>query len=132
MVAGFAAASVSLSTATGGDARSGLPKPRSITSSPARRSSSFSWSVTAKTYGGSDGTRRNSIAPKPAAVALGREPERHVLEPRGLVAWTRHDAAQVLVPDRSVTGPTPSSTLSTARSGVTSAAVPDMNTSSAR
>src|SRR5438105_4319599 len=40
---------------------SGLPKPRSITSSPARRSSSLSWSVCAKTYGGSSVTRRNSI-----------------------------------------------------------------------
>src|SRR5262245_22005964 len=41
---------------------SGLPKPRSMTSSPARRRSSFSLSVTAKTYGGSSGMRRNSTA----------------------------------------------------------------------
>src|SRR2546421_5087719 len=41
---------------------SGLPKPRSITSRPSRRSSRFSWSTEAKTYGGSSSTRRNFIS----------------------------------------------------------------------
>src|SRR6185436_11851740 len=58
---GMYAASTSLSTTTGGDGRSGLPKPRSITSSPARRSSRLSSSTAAKTYGGRSGMRRNSI-----------------------------------------------------------------------
>src|SRR5438105_36752 len=39
---------------------SGLPKPRSITSSPARRSSSFSRSISAKAYGGRREIRRSS------------------------------------------------------------------------
>ena len=38
---------------------SGLPKPRSITSRPSRRSSRFSWSTVAKTYGGRSWIRRN-------------------------------------------------------------------------
>jgi hypothetical protein len=46
---GFAAASASFSTATCGEGRSGLPKPRSTTSSPARRSSSVSFEIAAKT-----------------------------------------------------------------------------------
>src|SRR5580704_18705745 len=40
---------------------SGLPKPRSITSRPSRRSSRFSWSTVAKTYGGRSCIRRNCI-----------------------------------------------------------------------
>src|SRR5712691_7613340 len=40
---------------------SGLPKPRSTTSSPARRSSSFSRSISAKAYGGRLEIRRSSI-----------------------------------------------------------------------
>ena len=44
---GFAAASVSFSTAISGDGRSGFPKPRSITSSPERLRSSFSRSISA-------------------------------------------------------------------------------------
>src|SRR5436305_13147425 len=46
------AASASFSTATSGDGMSGLPKPRSITSSPARRAAIFSPSMMVKTYGG--------------------------------------------------------------------------------
>src|SRR2546430_16701317 len=41
---------------------SGLPKPRSITSRPSRRSSGFSWSTVAKTYGGRVSTRQNFIS----------------------------------------------------------------------
>src|SRR4051794_30683530 len=40
---------------------SGLPKPRSTTSRPSRRSRRFSSSTVAKTYGGRSPTRRNSI-----------------------------------------------------------------------
>ena len=49
-----------------GEGRSGLPNPRSITSSPARRSSSFSSLIAAKTYGGRLPTRRSSIRESPA------------------------------------------------------------------
>src|SRR5213082_1694361 len=41
---------------------SGLPKPRSITSRPSRRSSRFSWSTVAKTYGGRSSMRQNFIS----------------------------------------------------------------------
>src|SRR6059058_1243195 len=44
-----------------GEAMSGLPKPRSITSCPSRRSSRFSWSTVAKTYGGRSSIRQNFI-----------------------------------------------------------------------
>ena len=57
----MSAASRSFSTAISGGGTSGLPKPRSITSSPARRSSSFSRSTSAKAYGGSASMRRNSV-----------------------------------------------------------------------
>src|SRR5690349_19382989 len=40
---------------------SGLPKPRSMTSTPARRCSSFSPSMIVKTYGGNPVIRRNSM-----------------------------------------------------------------------
>src|SRR5438105_10254706 len=43
---------------------SGLPKPRSMTSSPARRASAFRPSMMLRTYGGSPVMRRNSIAPR--------------------------------------------------------------------
>ena len=43
------AASHSLSTAISGDGMSGLPKPRSMMSSPARRAASFRESMAAKT-----------------------------------------------------------------------------------
>ena len=45
----FWAASTSLSTATFGDGRSGLPNPRSMTSTPARRASTFRPSMMVKT-----------------------------------------------------------------------------------
>ena len=53
------AASRSFSTAIAGDGMSGLPKPRSTTSRPSCRSSRFRSLICAKTYGGSDSTRRN-------------------------------------------------------------------------
>src|SRR3954451_21428160 len=56
------AASHSLSTAISGEGMSGLPKPRSMMSSPARRASILSWSVMVNTYGGRPVMRRNSIA----------------------------------------------------------------------
>src|SRR4051812_20366488 len=40
---------------------SGLPKPRSMTSSPARRAAALSPSMIVKTYGGSALIRRNSM-----------------------------------------------------------------------
>src|SRR3954447_3748559 len=43
-----------------GDATSGFPNPRSITSSPARRSSSLMRSTSANAYGGSWSMRRKS------------------------------------------------------------------------
>ena len=46
---GLCTASASFSTATSGEGRSGLPNPRSMTSRPARRASSFSASICAKT-----------------------------------------------------------------------------------
>ena len=49
------------STATSGEGMSGLPNPRSMTSSPARRAASFNASISAKTYGGRPLIRRNSI-----------------------------------------------------------------------
>src|SRR5262245_5608277 len=49
---------------------SGLPKPRSITSRPSRRSSRFSWSTVAKTYGGRSWIRRNSM-PVNVSMSLG-------------------------------------------------------------
>jgi hypothetical protein len=58
---GLCAASASFLTATSGDGMSGLPKPRSMTSRPARRASIFSPSMIVKTYGGRPGMRRNSI-----------------------------------------------------------------------
>src|SRR5215510_12367673 len=60
---GFSTASASFFTATSGDGTSGLPNPRSTTSSPARRASIFRASMIPKTYGGSALIRRNSIAP---------------------------------------------------------------------
>ncbi len=62
------AASVSFSTAMSGEGRSGLPNPRSITSMPARRASTFSESMIVKTYGGSPVIRRNSIAHNPTGA----------------------------------------------------------------
>ena len=74
---GLWTASASFSTATSGDGRSGLPKPRSMTSLPARRAASFSASMCAKTYGGRPLIRRNSIARGyPAAVARRPAPAR--------------------------------------------------------
>ena len=49
--------------AISGEGRSGLPKPRSTTSRPARRASRLSPSMIVKTYGGRPGIRRNSIPP---------------------------------------------------------------------
>src|SRR5262245_4096702 len=59
---GFRAASASFSTAMSGDGMSGLPNPRSITSTPARREASLSWSMIVKTYGGRSLMRRKSNA----------------------------------------------------------------------
>src|SRR5664279_229171 len=57
-----------------GDGRSGLPKPRSITSAPARRASTFNESMIVKTYGGRAVIRRNSITPTlPARSLASRE-----------------------------------------------------------
>jgi hypothetical protein len=58
---GFLAASASFSTATSGEGMSGFPKPRSMTSSPARRAAIFNASMIVKTYGGRALIRRNSI-----------------------------------------------------------------------
>src|SRR3954470_15563074 len=44
-----------------GEGMSGLPKPRSITSAPARRASTFRPLMIVKTYGGRLVIRRNSI-----------------------------------------------------------------------
>src|SRR5690242_7601993 len=46
---------------------SGLPKPRSITSAPSRRSLSLSASISANAYGGSSGIRRSSITARHCA-----------------------------------------------------------------
>ncbi len=46
---GLRTASASLSTAMSGDGTSGLPNPRSTTSTPARRASIFKASMTPKT-----------------------------------------------------------------------------------
>ena len=57
-----------------GDGMSGLPKPRSITSMPARRASIFSPSMIVKTYGGRPGDAAELHAPNgtPAALRQGR------------------------------------------------------------
>ena len=59
--AGSCAASASFSTAIWGDGMSGLPKPRSITSAPARRASIFRLLMIVNTYGGRFVMRRNSM-----------------------------------------------------------------------
>src|SRR4051794_14492655 len=59
---GLGAASLSFSPARSGEGMSGLPKPRSMTSSPARRAATLSPSMMVKTYGGSELIRRNSIS----------------------------------------------------------------------
>ena len=61
------AASASFSTAIAGDGMSGLPKPRSITSTPARRASTFRLLMIVKTYGGRFEIRRNSMRPERTA-----------------------------------------------------------------
>src|SRR5262249_28043312 len=61
---GFCTASISLSTAISGEGRSGLPKARSTTSSPARRSDIFSASICANAYGGRAPIRLNSTKEK--------------------------------------------------------------------
>src|ERR1044072_5444808 len=57
----FLAASASFSTAISGDGMSGLPNPRSMTYSPARRAASLRLSMAAKTEGGRALIRRNSM-----------------------------------------------------------------------
>src|SRR5215218_7959339 len=59
--AGFVAASASFCTAMSGDGMSGLPKPRSMTSRPARRASIFRLLMIVKTYGGRFSIRLNSM-----------------------------------------------------------------------
>ena len=61
---GLCTASASFSTATSGEGRSGLPKPRSMTSRPSRRATAFRSLMVANTYGGSPLIRRNSMAPR--------------------------------------------------------------------
>src|SRR4051812_37010156 len=56
------AASPSFSTAMEGDGMSGVPKPRSTTSTPARRASIFRLLMIVNTYGGRLVMRRNSMA----------------------------------------------------------------------
>src|SRR5262245_43719693 len=63
---------------------SGLPKPRSMTSSPARRSSCFSRSTVATAYGGSESLRLNSPTRPPAV----RIPP--IVSARGLHRRRRH------------------------------------------
>src|SRR5580658_2080794 len=72
---GLRAASASFSTATSGDGISGLPKPMSITSRPARRASSRSSLMIPKTYGGRPVIRRNSIQAR-LPDGLGHEADR--------------------------------------------------------
>src|SRR6476469_8128565 len=55
------AASPSFSTAIAGEGMSGLPKPRSTTSTPARRASIFRLLMIVNTYGGRLVMRRNSM-----------------------------------------------------------------------
>src|SRR5215831_8600989 len=96
---GFCTASASFSTAMSGDGRSGFPNPRSTTSSPARRASIFSESITPKTYGGRPLMRRNSIAGTvsvclPLAGSVSH-PMAGVAEPQSssrAIPWTRIDA----------------------------------------
>src|SRR4051812_22771407 len=54
--------SPSFSTAISGDGMSGLPNPRSMTSTPARRASIFRLLMIVNTYGGKLVMRRKSIA----------------------------------------------------------------------
>src|SRR3954463_12378141 len=56
------AASDSFSTASSGDGMSGFPKPRSITSLPARRASIFRPLMIENTYGGRLSMRLNCMA----------------------------------------------------------------------
>src|SRR5918997_3474473 len=58
---GLEAASWSFSTIGAGVARSGLPMPKSTTSSPARRACILRSLTIEKTYGGNRSMRRNSI-----------------------------------------------------------------------
>ena len=62
--AGCGPASASFSTATSGEGRSGLPKPRSMTSRPSRRATAFRSLMVANTYGGRPLIRRNSMPPR--------------------------------------------------------------------
>ena len=57
-----------------GDGMSGLPKPRSMMSTPRRRASTFSSSITLKTYGGRFEMRRNSTRPMVATRPLAADP----------------------------------------------------------
>src|SRR5262245_55047177 len=83
----FAAASWSFATATSGDGRSGLPKPRSTTSSPARRSSSVRSRIVAKTYGGSESMRRRSISKRRSVPDSGLAPDSGPLLSARRDAW---------------------------------------------
>src|SRR5262245_57452123 len=65
------AASASFSTARSGDGMSGLPNPRSITSSPARGASTLRPAMIVKTYGGRPVIRRNSMSPRYPCWAAG-------------------------------------------------------------
>src|SRR5258708_16879713 len=67
------AASLSFSTAICGDGMSGLPKPRSTTSTPAARASIVRLLMIVNTYGGRLVLRRNSMTqtvPAPSAAGL--------------------------------------------------------------
>ena len=94
---GLWTASASFSTAASGEGRSGLPKPRSMTSRPARRASSFSASMCAKTYGGSPLIRRNSIGkgyrPAVGPAPHARRARRRTLHARSLRRRARSAAA---------------------------------------
>src|SRR4029079_15660343 len=70
------AASASFSTAISGEGMSGLPKPRSMTSSPARPPAALSPSMIGKTYGGSALIRRNSM---PVRLSVGLPASRTTL-----------------------------------------------------
>src|SRR3954471_18614718 len=72
------AASPSFSTAMAGEGMSGLPKPRSTTSTPARRASIFRLLMIVNTDGGRLVMRRNSMAatvpvPSPLVPVILRE-----------------------------------------------------------
>src|SRR3954452_8816701 len=95
------AASVSLSTAISGEGRSGLPKPKSMTSAPPRRASCLRPLMTPRTYGGMPLMRRNSMPPRVDGRAAGSR-SLAAAQPLQHGFGVGHDAVEELLAARQV------------------------------